>query len=468
MNPEYPILIVDDDEDMLRSYGYALRHRGFTHISQCLDSRKAEEMLKSAEHDLVLLDLNMPNISGRELLPKIVSDHPDMPVIVVTGVDDVRSAVACMKEGAFDYLVKPVDEDVLIPAVQRALHVRGIRRENSRLRRRILSPGLLHPAAFAELITANPLMHGLFQYVEAIAETRQSILITGETGVGKELVARALHVLSGMAGEFVPVNIAGLDDNVFSDTLFGHMKGAFTGAVEPRKGLIEKAAGGTLFLDEIGELNVSSQVKLLRLLQEREYLPLGSDVPRTTDARIIVATNRDLADLRQSANFRDDLFYRLRSHHVHIPPLRERLDDLPLLIDHFLGKAARTMNKEKPTPPRELVPLLRNHSFPGNIRELEGMVFNAVSTHRSGILSLETFKKAIDATPGAIRQARRLAEEAGLLFPTGSPLPTLKEAADTLISEALKRTSGNQTLAASLLGVTRQTINRHLRREQSD
>lgn len=466
MNPEFPILLVDDDEDMLRSYGYALRHGGFENLGTCADSRQAEGILRNAEHDLVLLDLNMPHISGRELLPLLVRQHPDLPVIVVTGVDDVRSAVACMKEGAFDYLVKPVEEEVLIPSVRRALQFRGMRRENLRLRQRLLSPELGHPEAFAELVTSNRAMHSLFQYVEAIAETRQPVLITGETGVGKELVARAIHRLSRLSGEFVPVNIAGLDDNVFSDTLFGHLKGAFTGASEPRKGLIEKASGGTLFLDEIGELNTMSQVKLLRLLQEREYLPLGSDTPRPTDARIVVATNRMLADLRQSGNFRDDLFYRLRSHHVHIPPLRDRMDDLPLLLDHFLGKAAEAMNKDKPTPPREMVALLRNHNFPGNIRELEGMVFNAVSTHRSGILSLDTFKKAISATPGDVRHAVREAQNSELLFEPGTPLPTMNQAEELLIDEALKRTSGNQTLAASLLGVTRQTINRHVHRRQ--
>jgi len=468
LNPENPILLVDDDEDMQRSYRYALRHGGYTHLVHCTDSRQVESILAGSDHETILLDLNMPDISGRELLPRIARGHPDVPVIVVTGLDDVNTAVECMKSGAFDYLVKPVEEETLLLSLRRAIEVRAMRRENSRLRRQILAAGPAHPEAFEGIVTGNRAMQAIFQYIEAIADSRQPVLITGETGVGKELIARAVHRLSRVPGEFVAVNVAGLDDNMFSDTLFGHVKGAFTGASDSRKGLIEKAMGGTLLLDEIGDMTMSSQIKLLRLLQEREYLPLGSDIPKATNARVLVATNRPIEALKQSDSFRDDLFYRLRAHHVHVPALRERLDDIPLLLDWFLDKAAKSLNREKPTPPRELVPLLRNYDFPGNIRELEAMVFNAVSTHRSGILSLDTFKRAVSATPVDVRQARRQGADAGLqLFRPGSPLPTIQEAEDILIQEALNRTSGNQTLAAELLGITRQTINRHLRRNKT-
>lgn len=468
--PAQPIFVVDDDEDLQRTYGYVLRSDGINNLVQCVDSREVEGILTKREFEAVLLDLNMPDVSGLDLLPAIVQRHPDVPVIVVTGVDEVQTAVRCMKQGAFDYMVKPIDEGNLLSAIRRAIEVREMRRENSLLKKHLLSAELLHPEAFAATVTANKSMQALFQYVEAVAVTQQPILITGETGVGKELVADAIHRVSNRPGTFVAVNIAGLDENVFSDTLFGHVKGAFTGAAEARKGLIERATDGTLFLDEIGELSHGSQVKLLRLLQEGEYLPLGSDDPRHTNARIVVATNRRLQDLADSSDFRDDVYFRLRPHHVHVPPLRDRQDDMPLLVDHFLERAAEKMNKKKPTPPRELFDLLCTYAFPGNIRELEGMIYDAVSTHRGGILSLESFREAMASGPvGALGPGRlpaRVRGEDGSLFPRTRPLPTIREAEELLISEALDRTKGNQTMAAELLGVTRQTLNRHLKRKR--
>ncbi|MDZ7767137.1 MAG: sigma 54-interacting transcriptional regulator [Melioribacteraceae bacterium] len=222
--------------------------------------------------------------------------------------------------------------------------------------------------------------------MEAIAKTNLPVLITGETGTGKELIANAIHKVSGRKGELVPVNVAGVDDNLFSDTLFGHKKGAFTGAEIERKGLIERAEDGTLFLDEIGDLNIESQVKLLRLLQEGQFYPLGSDIAKLSNARIIVATNRSIKSLQSSNTFREDLYYRLRSHHINIPPLRERKKDIPYLIDFFLIRAAKELGKTKPRPPKELYTLLSNYHFPGNIRELEGIIYDAVSLHKSGIL----------------------------------------------------------------------------------
>ena len=459
--PVRPILMVDDEVDLQKSFAFILRESGIDNLLSCSDSREVEALLGKHELEAVLLDLNMPHLSGRDLLPIIVRNHPDVPIIVVTGVDEVKTAVQCMRGGAFDYLVKPVDEDALLAAVRRAVDVREMRRENTLLKEHLLNVELAHPEAFAGIITNDRAMQALFQYIEAVAVSSHPILITGETGVGKELVAKAAHRASGRKGEYVAVNIAGLDDNVFSDTLFGHLRGAFTGALEVRKGLIERAAGGTLFLDEIGELSQTSQVKLLRLTQEREYFPLGADTPRHTDARIIVATNRDLAAMQKTGQFREDLFYRLRSHHVRIPPLRERQDDIPLLAAHFLRKAATELGVKKPTPPRELLTLLSSYAFPGNVRELESMFLNAVSTHKSGVLSMDGFKSAIKDSarlpPAAIKE-----DETFALDPS-RPLPTVEQAQDMLIEEALRRTKGNQTMAADLLGITRQTLIRHVK-----
>jgi DNA-binding NtrC family response regulator len=468
--PVHPVLLVDDDKDLLRSYVYALRADGITNVITCNDGADVAGLMKEHEFDAVILDLNMPRMSGRDVLPVIVQRHPELPVIVATGVDEVDTAVRCMRAGAFDYMVKPVKEEHLLAALRRALDVRDVRRENALLTRQLLSTELTQPDVFSELITSNQGMRTMFQYIEAIACTPQPILVTGETGVGKELVARAIHGASGRQGSFVPVNIAGLDDNVFSDTLFGHVKGAFTGALDVRKGLIEKAEGGTLFLDEIGDLNSMSQVKLLRLVQEREYFAMGSDNAKRTNARIVVATNRDLQALQRAGDFREDLYFRLRSHHVTVPPLRERLDDLPLLLDHFLAHSADEMNKKKPTPPPELTVLLSTYAFAGNIRELEAMCYDAVSTHKAGVLSMSTFREAISRETGSLPETPSL-PEAALATPDflspDQPLPSIREAERLLIEEALRRTDGNQTMASQLLGITRQTLNRHLKAMRS-
>ncbi|MCE9616602.1 MAG: sigma-54 dependent transcriptional regulator [Lentisphaerae bacterium] len=466
--PPLPVIVVDDDEEMQKSYSFTLKGHGINNLVQCLDSRDVEQALEGQPCQIMLLDLNMPHLSGRDLLRRIVQKYADMPIIVVTGLDEVKTAVECMREGAFDYMVKPVDENTLIAATRRAFEVREVRRENSLLKEHLLSADLKHPEAFREIVTSHRSMHALFQYIEAVSTTSQPILITGETGVGKELVAKAIHAVSGRSAKFVPVNIAGLDDNVFSDTLFGHLRGAFTGALEPRKGLIEQATGGTLFLDEIGDLNSFSQVKLLRLVQEREYFQLGSDTPKRTDTRIIVATNRDLHALQRAGTFREDLFFRLRSHLIRVPALRERMEDLPLLVDHFLEKASQTMGKRRPTPPAELFTLLSTYHFPGNVRELEAMIFNAVSTHKSGILELSTFREVMAQSTqqsGIPLMEPKLSSDLSPFSPM-RPLPTLEQAEDMLIQEALRRTDNNQTMAAQLLGITRQTLNRHLKEKK--
>ncbi|MGD9210545.1 MAG: sigma-54 dependent transcriptional regulator, partial [Desulfobacteraceae bacterium] len=393
LKPPHPILIVDDEESILLAIDTTLQMAGFNHTITMQDSRKVMELLTRQPIDVMLLDLNMPHVDGHRLLDIINCEYPDIPVIIVTGAVDVETAVRCIKVGAFDYIIKPVEEERLITAVNRAIAFQELKNENIALRQHILDDNLEKPDAFKQIITSNKKMLLIFQYIESIAKTSQPVLIRGETGVGKELIARTLHELSGLQGRFVAVNVAGLDDNVFSDTLFGHAKGAFTGAEYSRNGLIEQAAGGTLFLDEIGDLNHTSQVKLLRLLQEGEYFSLGSDIPQISDARLVAATNQNLTHLQENGHFRKDLNYRLRTHRIYIPPLRQRLDDIPLLVDHFLRQTARKLKKKKPTIPKELLTLLKTYSYPGNIRELQSMIFDAVSQHKGGILSLRSFKK---------------------------------------------------------------------------
>ncbi len=462
---ELPVLYVDDESQLLRSVSTILRSAGIRQVLTLSDSRQVLPQLIDQEVGVLIIDLSMPFLSGQVLLERITADYPDIPVIVMTATDDLNTAVDCMKAGAFDYLVKPVEKSRLVASVTRAIEIRGLREEVQSLKERLLSDKLKHWDAFTAIVTQNKNMLAIFRYMEAISASRQPVLITGETGTGKEFIAAAIHKLSRVSGEFVAVNVAGLDDNVFSDTLFGHKKGAYTGAEQTREGLIAAAGEGTLFLDEIGDLRETSQVKLLRLLQENKYYPLGADYPRSSRARIVVATNCDIIQLVNQGRFRKDLFYRLRGHHIHLPPLRERLDDLPLLIDHFLEKSAQALRKPTPIAPTALYSLLKNYHFPGNVRELEAMIHDAVARHQRRILALASFREAMgyeQLLEGTDTEGEPASTLLTRLFP--EHLPTLKEAEHYLIEEALRRADGNQGIASSLLGITRQALNKRLLR----
>ena len=463
-HPQRPILLADDEPEALQGCELMLRTGGLAPCLRCQDSREVMPLLSHTEVSVVLLDLTMPHLSGETLLGMILGEHPDLPVIIVTGANEVEMAVRCMRAGAFDYIVKPMDENRLISSVRRAIEMSEVRTEYAHFKRRVLANELEHPEAFSNIITQNPVMRSIFQYVETIARSPRPVLLSGETGVGKELIAEAIHRLSGRSGEFVAVNAAGLDDTMFADTLFGHVKGAYTGADESRPGLIARAQGGTLFLDEIGDLSPLSQMKLMRLLQDQEYFPLGTDVARRSETRVVTATNRDLQALQTQGLFRADLYYRLHTHHVHIPPLRERIGDLPLLIDAFLEKAAGTLGKRKPTPPKELVPLLSAHSFPGNVRELESMIFDAVSHHDSHILSLERFKTCVLESPGTDPVPLRSGDPGASPFAAFNTLPSLQEAKRLLTEEALRRAKGNQSIAARMLGISQPGLSKALKR----
>jgi two-component system, NtrC family, nitrogen regulation response regulator GlnG len=463
-----PVLLVDDEVQLLHSASVVLRASGITDVKTLDDSRAVLPLLAEQPIGVLVLDLSMPHVSGQVLLEQVAATYPDLPVILMTATNDLDTAVQCMQAGAIDYLVKPVEKNRLVSSIKRALEIRALRAEVLSLKERFLADTLRHPDAFSEFVTQSKAMHAVFRYLEAIGPSPQPVLITGETGTGKELIARALHRLSGRGGELVSVNVAGLDDTMFSDTLFGHAKGAYTGADRPRDGLINTAGEGTLFLDEIGDLTAASQVKLLRLLQDGSYYPLGADRPRQSRARVVVATNCDVVNDVSAGTFRKDLYYRLRTHHLTLPPLRARLGDIPLVTNHFVEKAAAALNKPIPTIPLALYQLLRTYHFPGNVRELEALMFDAVARHDGGILSLQSFKDAIsgesqfeepdmqlDSTPSAIAAC----------FP--EQLPTLEQAETALVDEALRRAEGNQGVAALLLGMSRQALNKRLARRRS-
>jgi DNA-binding NtrC family response regulator len=462
-----PVLLVDDEESITFAYKLSLQRAGFEQVLVEHDSRRVLPILEEQEVAVIVLDLFMPHISGIELLKEIHMKFPHIPVIVMTGAGEVGTAVDCMKSGAFDYLTKPADKTRLLSSIRKAMEMRELRDELSTLKEYLLTDLLEHESAFKSIVTKDKKMRAIFQYVEAIAQSPQPVLVAGDTGTGKELIAKTIHDVSGRSGKFVAVNVAGLDDTMFSDTLFGHEKGAYSGAVRNRAGLIQKASGGTLFLDEIGDLSELSQVKLLRLLQEGSYYQLGADLPKSSDARVVVATNKELSREVSKGGFRKDLYYRLNSHVVQLPPLRERIEDVPLLLNHFLKKAAKILKKKKPTPPPELITLLSSYNFPGNVREFEAMVFDAVTRHKSGVLSTATFRDIIRKehsnfnSNAAIKTA-----QSDMKLDMDGRLITLKEAEKCLIDCAMQRSENNQRIAAEMLGITRQALNKRLLRKK--
>ena len=458
LTPGIDVLIVDDEPDVLHSEALALRMEGISRVATAGSGQEAARLVEEKGAVVAVLDINMPDMDGVALLEKIMECRPDTTAIMLTGREDAETAVRCMKLGAFDYIVKPVDNIRFVTAVRKAMEHGELRKESGRLGRSLLTETLQHPEAFSHIVGADPRIRDICRYIEAVAPTSVPVLITGETGVGKELFAQAVHRASRATGEFVSVNTAGIDDALLSDTLFGHRRGAFTGADRDREGLIEKARHGTLFLDEIGDLRPESQIRLLRLLQEGVYYPVGADAPRRCLARLVAATNVDLVEAQAAGSFRKDLFYRLQSHRFHVPPLRERKDDIPALALHFLEKAAAEMGKKVPAVPREFNCILQNYSFPGNVRELRGMIYDAVVRHASGVLSLASLPIGPASSPAAPNSQSDSTPRPpeGIVFP--ERLPTLKETEEALAEEALRRADGNKTLAARLIGVTRKTL----------
>ena len=454
-----PVVLVDDEQSVLLSSRMILASAGLRHVQTFDDSRELMPFLESQEAAVVVLDLFMPYLPGSTLLPEIVKAYPELPVIVMTASQEIESAVLCMKEGAFDYLVKPVEESRFVSCVKRALELRALRQQVDALKRYLISDHLENDEAFSRIVTVSRKMRTLFQYAEAVSDSGEPVLISGETGTGKELFAGAVHELSNRTGPLVSLNVAGLDDALFSDTLFGHKKGAFSGADSARDGLVSQAAGGTLFLDEIGDLKPASQVKLLRLLQEQEYHPLGSDIAKISDVRVVCATNLDLHARMLKEKFRPDLYFRLSVHQIEIPPLRERKEDIPVLLAHFAMEAGETMQRKVPDLPGELLKLLDNYYFPGNVRELRAMVYDVMAQHPSGrVLSVKSFRKLIKTQQ---KPAKQMRSGENPLVQEGK-FPTLKEAEQLHIKEALRRAGGNQGTAATLLGISRPALNRRL------
>ncbi len=471
------ILIIDDETGFQHLTSKILTRNGHV-TSTSSDPGDALAMMKRHEPDLILLDIMMPVKDGFTVCREIQKhgNARETPIIFVTGSEDAPTLNQCFAEGGADYISKPLRANEMLARINRCLRragdqakLKAMQTEHAMLKCRLLQVQLEQPEAFAEILTADVSMLAVFSYMETISASTRPILIQGETGVGKELICSAIHRLSGRTGNYVPVNSAGLDDKLFADTLFGHEKGAFTGALEPRSGLIEKAANGTLFLDEIGDLSVASQIKLLRLLQHGEYYPLGADSPRASTARIVAATNCNLGELLKMGDFRNDLYFRLNTHRILVPPLRERRDDIDLLAHHFAACAAKELGKEQVTIPTALLERLKHYHFPGNVRELEAMMFEAVSLTRSRTIAMPPF---LDLDTDGGRQAQPPAATVteqpiierlqSLGLDLTSTLPTLAEATRIIVQRGMELADGNRSKAAAMIGISRQTLRKYM------
>jgi two-component system response regulator AtoC len=437
------VLIADDDDALRESLELVLSAEGYEVVS-APDGAAALALLEAQPVDVVLCDLRMPGMDGLELLPQLVRRLPGVPVLLMSAYGSADLAVEAMRRGAYDYLAKPFQPSELLLTLRKAREREKLRRTNQILQREVQRAVGERP-----IVAASPAMIHVLEIVERAAEFKATVLLQGESGSGKEVLARAIHAQSPRRDEaFVAINCAAIPEALLESELFGHAKGAFTGADRSRRGLFAEADGGTLFLDEIGELPLPLQAKLLRVLQEEEVRPVGEAKPRRVDVRVLAATARDLEVEVAGGRFREDLFYRLDVVRVKVPPLRERREDIPLLVDHFLGRTRESLGKAVRSIDDDALERLVDYAWPGNVRELENVLERAVILCRGERLAVADLPPNLTAAPAERRSASR-----------DLSLRRARRALEArLIGEALEATGGNRTHAARLLGISHRAL----------
>ena len=444
---KFNILVVDDEKNIRQGLAKALELDGYQ-VHTAEDGSEAMKVMVKADIDLVITDLRMPRVSGEELLKKVSSSYPTVPVIILTGHGTVENAVDAMRDGAYDFLTKPLNLDRLSLLVKRALSSRELVIKHRELQEEVRK---LENKKKSSFIGKSSAMQRVFELIQQVASTKASVLITGESGVGKEMVADAIHTESQRSeNPFIKVHCAALSESLLESELFGHEKGAYTGAVSQRKGRFELSDGGTIFLDEIGEINPSVQIKILRVLQERSFERVGGSQTITVDTRIVAATNRDLKEEIAKGNFREDLYYRLNVVNIHIPPLRERKDDIPLLASAFLKEFAEENGKRLEGVDDKASMALYNYSWPGNIRELRNCIESAVVMAKGHFIMLQ------DLPPDVSASAE---DQASIRIPVGT---SMAESEKIIIRSTLNFAKGNKSRTAEILGIGRKTLHRKI------
>ena len=441
------ILVVDDDAEMRELVHDVLKDRGHQ-VTTAGGGQEALTLLSEQDYAVVLTDLRMKGLSGTELLVEIRRLYPDIGVILMTAFGSVETAVEAMKLGAGDYLTKPVKNDELVRIVERCIRESSLRREVNRLRREVR-----REYSFHQIIGKSKPMQEIFDLIRRVADSPTNILITGESGTGKELVAKAIHYNSDrLDAPFIPVNCAAIPEQLLESELFGHMRGAFTDAKVDKRGLFEEAQKGTLFLDEISELPLMLQAKILRAIQEREIRRVGANKPISVDVRIIAATNLKLTEEVKAKRFREDLYYRLNVIELRLPPLRERREDIPLLVNAFMKKYAESRGKQVQTVSESALAMLVDYAWPGNVRELENVIERAVTLSRNENIVPDDLPSMIQGARGDRRVLDDAAERT---------LP-LDQVEKEYILKILEKTGGNKYQAAHALGIDRITLYRKL------
>jgi DNA-binding NtrC family response regulator len=447
MNKRYKVLVVDDDREMGSLLSDLLQEEGYSVLSVA-DSLEASRLLKKEEFDILITDLKMKGLKGLDLLEEARKIAPLTPVIIITAFGTIQSAIQAIRLGAYDYITKPFQIDEMVLTVKKALENRLLKKEVVRLKKEVEEK-----YRFQHLIGKSPAMQHIYALIERVQESPGNVLITGESGTGKELVARAIHYNSSRrSGPFVAINCAAIPETLLESELFGYKKGAFTDARVDKKGLFYEAAGGTVFLDEITEMPLILQAKLLRVIEEKTFRPLGDTHSCPMDARIIAASNKKIKELLRQGRFREDLYYRLKVIDIELPPLRDRREDIPLLARHFLEKFAREIPKTITAISEEALKILMNGRWPGNVRELENVIHRAITLTRHEQILPEDL-------PSSLQEAA----EQGDFIETGRQRKrTLAQMELEYIKKVLIEVGGNKSRAAEILGLDRKTLYRKL------
>jgi DNA-binding NtrC family response regulator len=445
MKPQWQILVVDDEEIMCESLAAWLREDGYL-VDTASSGREAVELAKKTDYAIYFIDLKMPGgMDGIDTLMEIRRFHPDASIIIITAYATVDTAITAIKEGAQEYIVKPCNPEEISLLVNRIIKVKKLQRENLILRKK-----LQRRYQFHDIISKSPRMLEVLELAREVASLRSTVLIRGESGTGKELVARAIHFSGSRAQKpFIAVSCAALAETLLESELFGYEKGSFTGAAERKKGKFELADGGTIFLDEIGDIGPKLQADLLRVLQERSFYRVGGSEEVQVDVRVIAATHKDLRALVDEGKFREDLYYRLNVIEIHIPPLRERREDIPLLAEHFVERISHELGKPVDEIAQDAMRLLMDHAWPGNVRELENAIERAIVSCRGRTLTAEDFSFLRNNGPAKVQIPDNL---------------TLAEMERLMIEATLRRTAGNVKEAAASLGIDRSTLYEKLKR----